>query len=137
MTINKIQHYEMIEISMKEDAFFNINHFENSPPKKTNRLSSINNTELKDGDGSFVIGIAADGNLSWWIDENGPDKINLIIRKIRKGQITKAIAEYRINNPQGKLFIKGDKDSKYPDFEFVIEELKQANEYKYELITEK
>ncbi|HEV7781700.1 MAG TPA: hypothetical protein VGO58_10575 [Chitinophagaceae bacterium] len=140
MTITKIKQYAMYKLSAEEEKYFNIHNRDlfDAPPEPivVESPKSAKSTST-DRDGSFFVEITAGGTIYWWINDPGEVRKNAIIHKVRKGVIKREVLAYRSKKPSGKIMIKGDKDAKYPDFEYVIQELKEANEFKYQLVTEK
>jgi biopolymer transport protein ExbD len=141
MTINKVKIYEMTEITVEEESFFKIQSFLPEPPEpvQVTMPTSVLSTEPSK-EPSFFIQIKNDGSIQYKTDSIDHQGNYIGLRKGDSTALSKAIATYKSKcNSAGRrerVYITGEKDSKYKDFEFVVNALKKNEIYNYNLITE-
>lgn len=137
MTINQIKRYAMVKLHEEEERFLFAKGFIEPPaPVQVKTPISVTTLEIPN-DNAFIIEIRKDKSV-WYqfmslVTRMTPQKVNAPITKNLKN----IIADYENTNSGKKItyLIKGDPESRYPEFEQIINALKQNNIYKYNLVT--
>lgn len=136
---------QMIEFSFK-DFLLTIILFisgcfnNNNEPVEIAQPTPVETNRLSDTDIIFWIRIKNSGSISYKTDSAGLKNDYIHLPKNDSIALSKAVREYRNlclrKGTRDIIYIAGEKDVRFPDFEFVISALKKNNLMKYNLITE-
>jgi hypothetical protein len=139
MAIHTIKHYAIIDPSPEEQTHFKIKPLDLTSGELTSGVPKImaevptETVRPLNTAGDFVIFLSKT-NIEYKIN-SGAASAFIPIEKNKKGRLEEAVRKYRKQHPNGQILITGHKEAKYVQFAFVVDELKAANEMKYQLVT--
>lgn len=112
----------------------------NNEPVEIAQPTPVETNQLADTDVIFWIRIKNSGSISYKTDSAGLKNDYINLPKNDSITLSKAVREYKNQclrkGTRNIIYIAGEKDVKFPDFEFVISALKKNDLMKYNLITE-
>jgi len=138
MTLNNVKNYAMVKPADEEKSFLNTKGFSFEPTKpiEVKTPSSVLTQKIPENN-AILIEIRDDTSIWYTIfatgQTNAPEKILNPVKEKLRAVIADYVKKYGSNKPQ--YLIKADPKITYPDFEKVIEALKQNNILKYNLVT--
>lgn len=135
MTTAKIKKFSMVRMSRAEEKMFPASGRAEEMDQVAIEAPTLP-VETSFSHPYFIIELRKDQSVWYSVRNTQADSTKKRLNDPVKGNLSRLIADFKKNN-EGKskdFLVKGDKESKYKQFEEVIDALRENNEFKYILI---